>query len=103
MNLPNASTVTTTVVEAVDAIPVERLNDIDVVDFGDALADASEFIAESAVVLGATSGRVAAGTARAAWRNRSIIATAVVVALAVVGAVALWNRRSDPSADADTS
>lgn len=100
MNVPSASTITKSVVEVVDSIPVD-LGDIEVPDLGDVLSDASDFVSDSALVLGATGATAATKGAEAAWRNRSTIATAVVIALAIVGIIALWKRRQDPSTDPD--
>ena len=101
MNVPSTSTVTKSVSDAVDSIPVDRLRDVDLPDVGDALSDASDFVTDSAIVIGATGGRLATRGARTAWRHRSSIAMAVILVLAVVGAVSLWKRRGDSSADPD--
>ncbi|MGA9275983.1 hypothetical protein, partial [Ilumatobacter sp.] len=95
---------TSTVSDAVDSIPVERLGDIDLPDlpaFDDVVSNTTDFVTESAVVIGATGGRIAGRTVRAAWRNRGVIATAVVIALAVVGLAALVNSRRDSDPDLD--
>ncbi len=101
INVPSASTVTKSVSDAVDSIPVDRVRDIDVPDVGDALSNASDFVTDSAIVIGATGGRLATRGARTAWRHRSTIATAVILVLAVVGAVSLWKRRQDSGAEPD--
>jgi hypothetical protein len=100
MKLPaNSSTVTKTVADVVDALPVQTLTELDVADLADVVADVTEHAGGTALALGATSGAVATRTARVAWRNRSLLATIAIVALAVVGAVALWNARSGSSDD----
>ncbi|MGA9275914.1 hypothetical protein, partial [Ilumatobacter sp.] len=62
MNIPSSSTITSTVSDAVDSIPVERLGDIDLPDLSaldDVLSTTTDFVTESAVVIGATGGRIA--------------------------------------------
>ena len=100
MNMPATSTVTKSVGQVVDAIPFEsipvnRLTDVDIPDVGDAWTDATDFVADSAAVIGKHGSRLAARTVRAAWRNRMSVATVVLVVLAVVGAVSLLKRRAD--------
>ncbi|WP_148288767.1 hypothetical protein [Ilumatobacter nonamiensis] len=91
MNIPSTSTVTKSVTGVVDSLPVERITSIDVPDLDDVLSDTSDFVVESAEVIGAQGTRAA----RAAWRNRRTVLTAIILALAVVGAVTLLKRRAD--------
>jgi len=104
MNIPSSTTITTSLAGAVDSIPVERITDIELPDMSgleDAVSNTSDFVTDSALVIGATGGRVAAESARVAWRNRRTVLTAIVLALAVVGAVALWKSRTDSTSDPD--
>lgn len=95
MNIPSTSTLTKSVTEVVDSIPVERITELDVPDLGHVLSDTSDFVIESAEVIGTQGTRAA----RAAWRNRSTVVTAIVLALAVVGLVTLVKRRRTDVAD----
>lgn len=97
MSIPSTSTVTKSVTEVVDSIPVERITSIDVPELGDVLSDTSDFVVESAEIIG-TQGTLAA---RAAWRNRRTVLTAIILALAVIGAVSLLKRRSDSGDEHD--
>ncbi len=101
MSVPSASTVTKSVAGAVDSIPIDRLAVIDASDIGDVVSDASDFVTDSAVVLGVAGAEVAAKSARVAWRNRSTLATAVILGLAIVGVIAIWRSRQDPTGDPD--
>lgn len=87
-----------TVADLVDAVSFDALSDLDAPDFSaisDALSDASSAVADTALVISKHSGRLATRSARMAWRNRRSLATATVLVLAVLGAVAIWRRRSD--------
>ncbi len=92
MHLSTPSTVSRSVAavtEAIpfDAIPVDIVSDLSLPDVGDVWTDASDFVADSAVVIGKHGGRLAGRTARVAWRNRSTVATVLVLTLAVIGLV----------------
>lgn len=95
MNIPSTSTVTKSVSEVVDSIPVDRISSIDVPELGDVLSDTTDFVVESAEVIGTQGTRAA----RIAWGNRRTVLTAIILALAVVGAVSLLKRRSDGADD----
>jgi hypothetical protein len=91
MQLPTSSSVTDVI--SFDAIPVEYVTDLSLPDVGDAWTDASDFVVDSAVVIGKHGGRLVGRTARVAWRKRSTVATVLILALAVVGLVTLLKRR----------
>jgi len=104
MNIPSSTTITSSLADAVDSIPVDRITNIELPDrsdLEDVVSNTSDFVTDSAVVLGAAGGRVAAESARVAWRNRRTVLTVIVLALAVVGAVTLWKSRKDSAADPD--
>ena len=99
MQLSSPSPVTKSVAvvaEAIpfDSIPVDRISDLTLPDVGDVWDDASDFVADSAVVITKHGGRLVGRTARATWRNRSTVATILVVTLAVIGLVSLLRRNS---------
>lgn len=97
MSIPSTSTVTKSVTDVVDFIPVERITSIDVPDVSGVLSDTSDFVVDSAEMIGTQGGRAA----RAAYRNRSTVLTAVILALAIVGAVTLLKRRKDSGDEPD--
>ena len=85
-----------------DSIPIDVITDLTLPDVSDVWDDASDFVADSAVVLTKHGGRLVGRTARATWRNRSTVATIVVVTLAVIGLVSLLKLNStedDPTTD----
>ena len=94
MQRSTASTVAASVAEAIplDSIPVDFVSDIPLPDVGDVWNDASDFVADSAVVIGRHGGRLVGRTGRLAWRRRSAVAQVLVLALAVVGIAALVKR-----------
>jgi len=94
MQRSTASTVAASVAEAIplDSIPVDFVSDIPLPDVGDVWNDASDFVADSAVVIGRHGGRLVGRTGRLAWRRRSTVAQVLVLALAVVGIAALVKR-----------
>jgi hypothetical protein len=94
MQRSTASTLAASVAEAIpfDSVPVDFVSDLPLPDVGDVWHDASDFVADSAVVIGKHGGRLVGRTAHVAWRKRSTVATVVVLALAVVGLVALVKR-----------
>jgi len=77
-----------------DSIPLDLVTDLTLPDVGDVWDDASDFVADSAVVIGRHGGRLAGRTVRATWRNRSSVATILVVTLAVIGLVSLLKRKN---------
>jgi len=78
-----------------DSVPVDIVTDLTLPDVGSVVSDASDFVADSAVVLGRQGGRLVGRTTRVVWRHRSTVAMVVVAALAVVGLVTILKRRSD--------
>lgn len=97
MQLSSPSPVTKSVAVVADAIPFDSIP-VDIVtgltlpDLGDVVNDASDLVADSAVVIGKHGGRLLRRTARATWRNRTTVSTIVILALAVVGLVSLMKR-----------
>ena len=77
-----------------DSIPVDVITDLTLSDVGDVWDDASDFVADSAVVITKHGGRLVGRTARATWRNRSTVATILIVTLAVIGLVSLLKRKN---------
>lgn len=102
MQLSSPSSVSKSVTDAIpfDSIPFDRVTDLPLPDVGDVWSDASDFVADSALVIGKHGGRLVGRTARGAWRNRSTVATVIVLVLAVVGLAALL-KQDDP--DDETS
>ncbi len=85
-----------------DSAPLEAITDVTLPDVGTAWEDASDFVADSAVVITKHGGRLVGRTARATWRNRSTVATILVVTLAVIGLVSLLKRNrtdDDPTTE----
>ena len=95
MNIPSANAVSRSVAGAVESLPIDRLESIDIPDLGDVWSDASEFVTDSAAVIGKHGGRVARSTARSAWRNKSTVVTVAVLVLAVIGVISIVKRRRD--------
>ena len=96
MQLSTPSSVASSVREAV---PSGFIGELPVPDVSDVWDDASDLVADSAVLITEHGGRLIGRTARGAWRHRSTVATVVLVFLAVVGFVALLRRSR---ADDDT-
>lgn len=100
MQLSSPTSVTRSVAVVADAIPFESIpldlvTDLSLSDVGDVWDDATDFVTDSAAVIGKHGGRIVGRTAQGAWRNRSTVATVLILTLAVIGVVSLIRRRTD--------
>jgi hypothetical protein len=107
MQLSSPSSVSKSVAAVAEAIPfdsasLEAITDVTLPDVGNVWEDASDFVADSAVVITEHGGRLVGRTARATWRNRSTVATIIITTLAVIGLVSLLKRNrtdDDPTTE----
>lgn len=104
MQISTPAPISTSVALVADALPldssaIDAISDLSLPDVSDVLSDASDLVADSAVVIGRHGGRLVGRTTRVVWRNRSTVAVVVVIALAVVGLVSIVKRRSGDDVD----
>ena len=108
MQISTPAPISTSVAFVTDALPVDSsaidvISDLTLPDVSDVLSDASDLVADSAVVIGRHGGRLLGRTTRSAWRNRSTLAVVIITALAVVGLVSIVKRRSSQDLDTATT
>ena len=88
---------------ALDSSAIDAISDLTLPDVNDVLSDASDLVADSAIVIGRHGGRLVGRTMRIAWRNRSTVAVVIITALAIVGLASIVKRRSGDDVDDVTS
>lgn len=92
--------------DVIDSVPFDSLPDLEAPDMSavsDALLDASNAMADTAVVIGRQGGRYASRTARAAWKNREAVATVAVVVLVLVAIASVVKKKKQNTDDTDES
>lgn len=104
MQLSTPAPISTSVALVADALPLDAsaidvISDLTLPDVSDVLSDASDLVADSAVVIGRHGGRLISRTTRSTWRNRSTVAVVIITALAIVGLVSIVKRRSSDEVD----